>query len=466
MDTSIERGNWVNNIFHKCFTSFHFNKQKNKMTEILLTIFFISVLLFFLGSGIWVALSMIGVSAIGMMLFTSRPVGDAMATTIWGTSSSWTLTALPLFVWMGEILFRTKLSENLFKGLSPWMQKLPGGLIHVNIVGCALFAAISGSSAATVATVGKMSIPELRKRKYPEKILLGSLAGSGTLGLLIPPSIILIIYGVAVQESIAKLFIAGIIPGIMIALIFMSYVIIWSLINKKIMPKILEEYSFIDKIKRSKQLLPVIILILAVIGSIYTGIATATEAASLGVLGALILSYFQKSLTVETFKSSLLGATKTSCMIAFILAGSTFLSLAMGFTGLPRNLALWIQNMELSPYVLIFVLMIFYIILGMFLDGISAVVLTMAIIEPMIRQAGFDMIWFGIFLVIVVEMAQITPPVGFNLFVLQGLANKDMGYIAKSAFPLFLLMVLAVILVVIFPEIALWMPEQMIKNIN
>ena len=436
------------------------------MAEILLTIFFISVLLFFLGSGIWVALSMIGVSAIGMMLFTSRPVGDAMATTIWGTSSSWTLTALPLFVWMGEILFRTRLSENLFKGLSPWMQKLPGGLIHVNVVGCALFAAISGSSAATVATVGKMSIPELRKRNYPEKILLGSLAGSGTLGLLIPPSIILIIYGVAVQESIAKLFIAGIIPGIMIAVIFMSYVIIWSLINKKSMPKIIEEYSFLEKIKRSKQLLPVIILILAVIGSIYTGIATATEAASLGVVGALILSYFQKSLTLKTFTSSLLGATKTSCMIAFILAGSTFLSLAMGFTGLPRNLALWIQNMDLSPYVLIFVLMIFYIILGMFLDGISAVVLTMAIIEPMIRQAGFDMIWFGIFLVIVVEMAQITPPVGFNLFVLQGMAKKDMGYIARSAFPLFLLMVLAVILVVIFPEIALWMPEQMIKNIN
>jgi tripartite ATP-independent transporter DctM subunit len=436
------------------------------MAEIFLTIFFISVLLFFLGTGIWVAISMIGVSAIGMMLFTSRPVGDAMATTIWGTSSSWTLTALPLFVWMGEILFRTKLSENLFKGLSPWMQKLPGGLIHVNVVGCALFAAISGSSAATVATVGKMSIPELRKRNYPEKILLGSLAGSGTLGLLIPPSIILIIYGVAVQESIAKLFIAGIIPGIMIALIFMSYVIIWSLINKKQMPKIKEEYSFLEKIQRSKQLLPVILLISAVIGSIYTGIATATEAASLGVVGALILSYFQKSLTLKTFKSSLLGATKTSCMIAFILAGSTFLSLAMGFTGLPRNLAIWIQNMDLSPYVLILVLMIFYIILGMFLDGISAVVLTMAIIEPMIRQAGFDMIWFGIFLVIVVEMAQITPPVGFNLFVLQGMANKDMGYIAKSAFPLFLLMVLAVILVVIFPEIALWMPEQMVQNLN
>ncbi len=436
------------------------------MTEIYLTIFFISLLLFLLGSGVWVGLSMITVSAIGMLLFTTRPVGDAMATTIWGTSSSWTLTALPLFVWMGEILFRTKLSENLFKGLSPWLSKLPGGLVHVNVVGCALFAAISGSSAATVATVGKMSIPELRKRKYPEKLLLGSLAGSGTLGLLIPPSIILIIYGVTIEDSIAKLFMAGILPGIMIALMFMLYVILWSILNKRLMPKSNESFSFLEKIQGSKQLLPVIFLITAVISSIYTGIATATEAASLGVVGALILSFFQGTLNRKTFKLSLLGATKTSCMIAFILAGSTFLSLAMGFTGLPRNLAIWIDAMNLSPYTLLFVLTIFYIILGMFLDGISAVVLTMAIIEPMIRQAGFDMIWFGIYLVIVVEMAQITPPVGFNLFVLQGMAGKDMGFIAKSAFPLFLLMILAVIIIIIFPEIALWLPEQMIQNIN
>ena len=436
------------------------------MPELFLTIFFISILLIFLGTGIWVALSMVGVSAIGMFLFTSRPVGDAMATTIWGTSSSWTLTALPLFVWMGEILFRTKLSENLFKGLAPWMSRLPGGLIHVNVVGCALFAAISGSSAATVATVGKMSIPELRKRNYPEKLLLGSLAGSGTLGLLIPPSIILIIYGVTVQESIAKLFIAGIFPGIMIAIFFMLYVIGWSVLNKNSMPKMNETFSFSQKIKQSGQLIPVIVLILAVIGSIYVGIATATEAASLGVVGALILSFFQKSLNKETFKLSLLGATKTSCMIAFILAGSAFLSLAMGFTGLPRNLAIWINEMGLSPYVLIMVLTLFYIILGMFLDGISAVVLTMAIIEPMIRQAGFDMIWFGVFLVIVVEMAQITPPVGFNLFVLQGMAEKDMGFIAKSAFPLFLLMIVAVVVIIIFPEIALWLPKQMIQPLN
>ena len=436
------------------------------MTEIYLTIFFISLLLFLLGSGIWVALSMIAVSAVGMILFTTRPVGDAMATTIWGTSSSWTLTALPLFVWMGEILFRTKLSDNLFKGLSPWLSKLPGGLVHVNVVGCALFAAISGSSAATVATVGKMSIPELRKRKYPEKLLLGSLAGSGTLGLLIPPSIILIIYGVTIEDSIAKLFMAGILPGIMIALMFMLYVIFWSILNKKLMPRLVESFSFSEKVQGSKQLLPVILLITFVIGSIYTGIATATEAASLGVVGALILSFFQGTLNKNTFNKSLLGATKTSCMITFILAGSTFLSLAMGFTGLPRNLAIWIDGMNLSPYTLLFVLTIFYIILGMFLDGISAVVLTMAIIEPMIRQAGFDMIWFGIYLVIVVEMAQITPPVGFNLFVLQGMANKDMGFIARSAFPLFLLMILAVIIVVIFPEIVLWLPNKMSANVN
>ena len=436
------------------------------MLEVYLTIFFISVLLIFLGSGVWVGISMIGVSTIGMMMFTSRPVGDAMATTMWSMGSSWSLTALPLFVWMGEILFRTKLSENLFKGLSPWLSKLPGGLIHINILGCAIFAAISGSSAATVATVGKMSIPELRKRNYPESFLLGTLAGSGTLGLLIPPSIILIIYGVTVEESIAKLFIAGIIPGIGLALLFMIYVVGWSLRNKKIMPIISEDFSFMEKIKQSGQLLPVVLLIFAVIGSIYAGIATATEAASLGVLGALILSYFQKSLTKESFGKSLLGATKTSCMIAFILAGSSFLTLAMAFTGLPRNLAVFIDTLQLSPYMLLLVLTIFYIILGMFLDGISAVVLTMAIIEPMIRQAGFDMIWFGIYLVIVVEMAQITPPVGFNLFVLQGMAKKDMGFIARSAFPLFLLMILAVIIIIAFPQLALWLPEQMIQPLK
>lgn len=429
------------------------------MDELGLTLIFLTVLFLFLGSGVWVAASLIGVAAIGMLLFTTRPVGDAMATTIWGASSSWTLTALPLFIWMGEILFRTKLSENLFKGLTPLLARLPGGLLHVNIAGCTIFAAISGSSAATVATVGKMSIPELRQRQYPEKMIIGTLAGAGTLGLLIPPSITLIIYGVTVNESIAQLFIAGVFPGLMLAALFMGYVAVWGLFSGKGEGKSVKKHN--GRLKDVLQLLPILFLISAVMGSIYAGIATATEAAVLGVVGALLLSALQRSLTRKSFMEALLGATKTSAMIAFILAGSTFLSLTMGFTGLPRTLAEWIGGLSLSPWMLIFALMVFYIILGCFLDGISSVVLTMAVIEPLVRQAGFDMIWFGIFLMVVVEMAQITPPVGFNLFVLQGMTGKDMAFIARAAAPMFFLMVIAVVILALFPQIATYLPEAM-----
>jgi len=431
------------------------------MDGILLTVIFLFVLFLFLGSGLWIGFSLIGVATVGMMLFTDRPVGDAMATVVWSAASSWTLTALPLFVWMGEILFRTKLSENLFKGLQPWMQPLPGGLLHVNIAGSAIFAAICGSSAATVLTVGKMSVPELLRRGYPPRLVIGTLAGAGTLGLLIPPSIIFIIYGVTVNESIAKLFIAGVLPGLMIAALFMGFVAAWDLLGGREQRSDTEVHSWADRISALAQLLPILLLIGAVMGSIYFGIATATEAAVLGVIGALLISFFQRALTWESFAESLLGATRTSCMIAFILAGSTFLTLAMGFTGLPRALAEWIAGLHLSPHMLIVALTIFYVILGCFLDGISAIVLTMAVIEPIARQAGFDMIWFGVFLTIVVEVAQITPPIGFNLFVLQGMTGRDMGFIARAALPMFALLLVAVALIAIFPEIALWLPTHM-----
>lgn len=432
------------------------------MEELSLILVFLSVLFFLLGSGVWIAVSLIAVAWVGMALFTDRPIGDAMATTIWGGSSSWTLTALPLFVWMGEILFRTKLSENLFKGLSPLLWRLPGGLLHVNIAGCTVFAAISGSSAATVATVGKMSIPELRTRKYPERMIIGTLAGAGTLGLLIPPSITLIIYGVTVNESIAQLFIAGILPGITLALLFMGYVAIWGIVTGE--PKKSGDLTEIGRLKEVVQLIPVIVLITGVMLSIYLGFATATEAAVLGVVGALILAALQRSLTKETFFAALMGATRTSCMIAFILAGSTFLSLTMGFTGLPRTLAEWIGALQLSPWLLIFALLAFYIILGCFLDGISSVVLTMAVIEPMARSAGFDMIWFGIFLMVAVEMAQITPPVGFNLFVLQEMTGKDMAFISRAALPMFLLMIVAVGILLAFPQLATYLPGIMVQR--
>ena len=421
---------------------------------------FLAVLFILLGSGVWVGLALLGVAYVGMELFTSRPVGGAMMTTVWGASSSWTLTALPLFIWMGEILFRTRLSEDMFKGLSPWMARLPGGLIHTNIVGCTVFAAVSGSSAATLTTVGKMSIPELRKRDYPEEMVIGTLAGAATLGLMIPPSLTLIVYGVAINESITKLFMAGILPGLLLASMFMAYVAIMSRVSAKFDPKPEPVTSFGAKLANSKFLIPVLCLITLVIGSMYLGFATATEAAAFGVIGALVLAAVQGSLNWQSFTESLMGATRTSAMIALILAGAAFLSLSMGFTGLPRALAEWIGSLQLTRFELLMALLVFYIVIGCFLDGISSVVLTVAVVEPMIRQAGIDIIWFGIFIVVVVEMAQITPPIGFNLFVLQGMTEHQMNYIAKAALPMFAIMVLMVFVLIGFPEIATWLPDN------
>jgi C4-dicarboxylate transporter, DctM subunit len=431
------------------------------MHELYLTGIFLFVLFFLLGTGVWVGLALLGVAWVGMELFTNRPAGDAMITTIWTASSSWALTALPLFIWMGEILYRTRLSEDMFKGLTPWMGRLPGRLLHTNILGCTVFAAVSGSSAATVTTVGRMSIPELRRRGYPESQIIGTLAGAGTLGLMIPPSLTLIVYGVTINESIARLFIAGVVPGLVLAALFMGYIVVWALVRKDRVPPGEPAMTLAVRLRRSRFLIPVVCLILTVLGSIYLGFATATEAAAFGVVGALLLAALQRSLTWESFIASLMGAVRTSCMIALILAGSAFLSLSMGFTGLPRALAGWIATLQLSPVELIAALTVFYIILGCFLDGISIVVLTMAVVEPMIRLAGIDLIWFGIFIVVVVEMAQITPPVGFNLFVLQGMTGHEISYIARAAVPFFLLMCVMVVLLVAFPELATWLPETM-----
>ena len=429
--------------------------------DVLITAALITLLFVLLGAGVWIGIGLIGVAWIGMELFTSRPVGDAMAVTIWGSASSWTLTALPLFIWMGEILFRTRLSQDMFKGLAPWVNRLPGRLLHTNIIGCTIFAAVSGSSAATCATIGKMTLPELQKRGYPDDMTIGSLAGAGTLGLLIPPSIIMIVYGVASDTSITRLFIAGVFPGLMLAGLFMGYVIIWSLLNPSKIPPPESNLSFGRKLYESRHLIPVMLLIALVLGSIYVGIATATEAAALGVIGALALSTVQGSMDWSTFKQSLMGATRLYCMIALILAGAAFLTLAMGYIGLPRHLAEWIGALGLSPFWLLFGQMIFYIVLGCFLDGISRVVLTMGVILPTVQKAGIDPLWFGIFIVLVVEMAQITPPVGFNLFVLQGMTKRDIGYIARVAMPFFWLMMAALLLIYLFPGIVTWLPSHM-----
>ena len=431
------------------------------MNDALIAGLLVLSLFLILGSGVWIGLTLSGVAWIGMQLFTARPAGDAMAVTIWGASSSWTLTALPLFILMGEILFRTRLSEDMFRGLAPLLGRIPGRLLHTNVLGCTIFAAVSGSSAATCATIGKMTLPELQRRGYPEGIVIGSLAGAGTLGLLIPPSIIMIVYGVTAEVSIAKLFIAGVIPGIILAGLFSGYIVVWSLLNRKWIPVEVDTMTFAQKFREFWRLGPVVLLIIAVLGSIYLGIATATEAAAVGVLGALILSAVQGSLNWKSFSEALMGATRLYCMIAFILAGAAFLTLSMGYIGLPRHLAEWIGTLGLSKFELIMAIMVFYIVLVCFLDGISMIVLTMGVILPTIVGAGIDLIWFGIFLVLVVEMAQITPPVGFNLFVLQGMTKKPLSYIAWVAMPMFFLMIFAVLIFYHFPQTITWLPSKM-----
>ena len=418
------------------------------------------VLLVLLGSGVWVAISLLGVAWIAIDVFLTLPAGHVMSTKVWEATTSWSLAPLPMFIWMGEILFRSRLSEDMFSGLSPWLERLPGRLVHVNIIGCGIFAAVSGSSAATCATIGRMSIPELRKRGYPDQIIIGSLAGSGTLGLLIPPSIILIVYGASAELSIARLFVAGLLPGLMLISLFMGYVVIWALRNP-MHDDVLQRLSLMDRVRQSARLLPVIALIVSVIGTIYAGIATPTEAAAFGVVGALLLSWGGGSLNWSSFTSGLMGATRTSCMIAFILAGAAFLSGAMGLTGVPRELASFIAGQDLAPQLLLLALCGFFIVLGCFLDGISVVVLTTSIVLPIVDAAGIDLIWFGIFVVLAVEMSQITPPVGFNLFVLQAETGTNILRVALAALPFFFLLLVGALLITLFPEIVLFLPELM-----
>ncbi len=417
-----------------------------------------------LALGLWVGFALIAVGIVAMALATPAPPGAVFATKVWGAMTVWDLTALPMFIWMGEILFRSRLTGDMFRGLSPLVRALPGGLVHVNVFGCALFAAVSGSSAATTATVGRITVPELRRRGYDARLAIGSLAGSGTFGFLIPPSIILIVYGAATEQSIARLFLAGIVPGLMLAAMFSGYIAAWSLLRRDRVPPPDPPLPPAERLRAVLLLAPTVGLVLSVIGSIYLGIASPTEAAVVGVAGAILLAAPGGGLSLGRLRETLAAATTTTCMIAFILAGASFLTVAMGYTGIPRGLARWIAEQDLAPGALLAALTLFFILLGMFLDGISIVVLTVSVILPMVEAAGIDPIWFGVFLVLVVEMSQITPPVGFNLFVLQGLTGRSIFEIARFAAPFFLLLVAAVALLAAFPGLALWLPETMLRR--
>jgi len=431
------------------------------MGDVVQSLIVICSLLALLACGVWVSLALVACGLISLAFFTDAPAGIIFATKAWDASANWALTALPLFIWMGEILYRTRLAEDMFTGLGPWVRRLPGRLVHVNVLGCGIFAAVSGSSAATAATIGRISLPELKSRGYDDGIAIGSLAGAGTLGLLIPPSIVMIVYGVAAQVSLIKLFIAGILPGLLLMLLFSGYIGAWSLRHPDKVPPREPAVPLAAMLGRLRLLAPVTLLIAGVIGSIYAGIATATEAATIGVIGALAIAAAGKSLTRKSFTDSLMGAVRTSCMISFILLGAAYLTSAMSFTGLPANLAAWISSLGLSQFGLIAVLTLFFILLGMFLDGISIVVLTAAVLMPAVQAAGIDPLWFGIYLILVVEMAQITPPVGFNLFVLQGITGRNLFELVRMALPFFLLLVLATALITVFPGIVTALPAAM-----
>jgi tripartite ATP-independent transporter DctM subunit len=394
-----------------------------------------------------------------MTIVANVPIGSVLATSVWASSASWTLTALPLFIWMGEILFRTKLSEEMFEGLRPWLNRVPGRLMHTTILGCGVFGSVSGSSAATCATISKVALPELRKRGYSEKMALGSLATAGTLGILIPPSITMVVYAVAADASIIRIFLAGFLPGLLLMLLFSGYIGWWSLRNPDQVPPADPPTSFREKIRLSGNLIPCGLLIVFIVWVLVAGWATATECAAFGVLGSLSIAAWGRSLTWQNFKEGIMGATRTSCMIMFILAGAAFLTKTMAFTGIPRELAEWVDSMHLSPYALIGALVLVYLVLGTALDGISMIVLTSAVVLPMIQKAGFDLIWFGIFVVLLVEIAEVTPPVGFNLFVLQNMTGKDSNVIAKAAIPFFFCLVLCIGLITVFPGIVTVLPN-------
>ena len=429
------------------------------MTLPVLSIALLGFLVLILASGVWIAVGLGLVGLLAMWLVTDIPIGQVLATTVWSSASSWTLAALPLFIWMGEILVRTRLSEQMFQGLSPWLQWLPGRLIHTNIIGCGIFAAVSGSSAATVATIGKIALPELKKRGYDEKLSIGTLAGSGTLGLLIPPSIPMVVYAVTANVSVLQVFLGGFLPGLLVMALYMGYVIIWSLLNPDKTPPRDPSMPFVQKLRQSAKLMPVLLLIAAVFLALILGFATATECAAWGVTGALFLAWWSGTLTWGTLFESIMSATRLTCMIMLILAGAAFCTAAMAYTGIPMALAEWVKGQQLSTHMLVLALTCMYIILGCLIDGISMIVLTAVIVLPMVKEAGFDLIWFGVYLVIHVEMAQITPPVGFNLFVLQNMSGKDMWMIAKAAFPFFILLNVAVIIITTFPQIVLYLPK-------
>ncbi len=421
--------------------------------------FALVVLLGLLVIGVPVAgsLGMLGL-ALGEQ-YSFMPLDRAVAEVIWQTSVDFLLVAIPLFVLMGELLVRAGIAKRVYDAIAAWLSWLPGGLMHANIGTCALFAANSGSSVATAATIGTVAVPEIKRRGYAPKLFLGSIAAGGTLGILIPPSINLIIFGLLTNTSVPKLYLAGFIPGFALALLFMVLIAVFCMRRPELAePK--QKVTWSHRIAVLPDLIPPLLLFMAVVGSIYAGWATPTEAASLGVVVSLVLGFWQGELTWSRFKDALEGAMKTTAMIMLIILAASFLNFSLSMVGLTDAIFGVIQELGLSPYETLFLLIGIYVVLGFFMETLSMLVITTPIIAPIVANMGFDLVWFGIVLTLLLELALITPPVGVNLYVVQSVrTDGEIGEVIAGAVPFVIMMLVMVLLLVVFPGIALWLPQ-------
>jgi C4-dicarboxylate transporter, DctM subunit len=427
----------------------------------------LTLLFLFLGLGVWIFAAMVMVSVTALMVvldFDLIRIGATLKATMWRASSTWELSAIPLFVAMGEIIFRTDISQRLFNGLAPWVSFLPGRLLHVNIGGCTLFAAVCGSSAATTATVGKITTTALIERGYSKRLSIGSLAGAGSIGIMIPPSIPFIVYGILGEVSISRLFAAGVFPGLLVAALFSGYIIVISTLMPSLVPKHVDRYSWHDRLVGLWNLSPVLLLVTIVLGGIYLGLVTPSEAAALGLAATLLLAISMGQFTWKLFVESMMGAVETSTMIITIIVSASFMASSVSLLHVPQEVARGIASLNLSTLELMVLVSLFYIVLGCFLDGTSMIVMSLPVTLPLVVSRGVDPVWFGVFLVLHIELAMVTPPVGFNLFVLQGMTGRSLGYVAWASLPFFFLMLAAVVIISAFPQIALWLPSVLFPS--
>lgn len=421
---------------------------------------YLAVMLLLLLGGVWIAIALGMVGVIGLAMVNPTLLGG-LESVAWNTTESFVLTAVPLFLFMGSVIMQSGISARFYRGLVPWLSLVPGGLAQSNIVACSIFAALCGSSVATAAAIGAIAIPEMRERGYDMRVTTGTLAAGGTLGILIPPSIPFIIYGSTVGESVGRLFTAGIVPGLILTLVFMTFLALQVTLSPGLVPARGEAHAWAERWKGLGDMVPVFLLVLLVMGGIYGGVMTPTEAAGVGASGAVAVAALYGQLSWPVLRRSLLETIRVNAMILFIVMGAQIMSLALVSAGIPRGIVALISPLAASRWLIFALIVVMYLVLGCLVDALSLMLLTLPVVFPIVQAQGFDPIWFGVVLVLLLEVGLITPPVGINLFVIQGMSGRPLGEVSAGSLPYVILMLLGIALLAIFPGLALWLPARM-----